>query len=94
MPRCSAGARSATTAEPPTNAEREPTLPELVARLSPVDLVIVEGYKHEPYPKIEVHRSGSHTPLLYPGDSHVVAVATCRALFACNDLAADAPGRR
>jgi len=38
--------------------------------------VIVEGYKAEPIPKIEVHRKASHTPLLFPEDAHVVAVAT------------------
>jgi molybdopterin-guanine dinucleotide biosynthesis protein B len=54
----------------------EPTLEEQLKLFKPCDVVIVEGYKHEPYPKIEVHRRGSHTPLLYPGDSHVVAVAT------------------
>ena len=37
--------------------EAEPTLRELVAHLSPVDLVIVEGFKTEKHPKIEVHRS-------------------------------------
>ena len=58
----------------------EPTLQEQLKMLSPCDLVIVEGYKREPIPKIEVHRSAGHTPLLHPDDPHVVAVATDEAL--------------
>ncbi len=54
----------------------EPALEEQLKHLSPCDLVIVEGYKSEPIAKIEVHRRASHTPLLYPEDPHVVAIAT------------------
>jgi molybdopterin-guanine dinucleotide biosynthesis adapter protein len=54
----------------------EPSLQEQLKVLSPCDLVIVEGYKKEPIPKIEVHRRAGHTPLLHPDDPHVVAVAT------------------
>ena len=54
----------------------EPSLQEQLKVLSPCDLVIVEGYKREPIPKIEVHRRAGHTPLLHPDDPHVVAVAT------------------
>jgi molybdopterin-guanine dinucleotide biosynthesis adapter protein len=54
----------------------EPTLQELLKHVSPCDLVIIEGYKGEPIPKIEVHRRAGHTPLLYPQDPQVVAVAT------------------
>ena len=54
----------------------EPTLQEQLKHFSPCDLVIVEGYKSEPIPKIEVHRKAGHTPLLYPEDPNVVAVAT------------------
>jgi molybdopterin-guanine dinucleotide biosynthesis protein B len=54
----------------------EPSLQEQLKHLSPCDLVIVEGYKAEPFAKIEVHRRSGHTPLLYPDDPHVVAVAT------------------
>jgi molybdopterin-guanine dinucleotide biosynthesis protein B len=54
----------------------EPTLKDLLARLSPVDLVIVEGYKRQPHPKLEVHRAGVDKPLLYPNDSWIVAVAS------------------
>jgi len=51
-------------------------LQEQLKHLSPCDLVIVEGYKTAPIPKIEVHRSACPTPLLYPDDPHVVAVVT------------------
>jgi molybdopterin-guanine dinucleotide biosynthesis protein B len=54
----------------------EPPLQEQLKHLSPCDLVIVEGYKSEAIPKIEVHRRAGHTPLLFPEDPHVVAVAT------------------
>src|SRR5215472_168401 len=55
---------------------REPHLPELLARLSRVDLVIVEGYKSEPHRKIEVHRAGNGKPLLFPRDPGVVGVVS------------------
>jgi molybdopterin-guanine dinucleotide biosynthesis protein B len=54
----------------------EPPLQEQLKQFSPCDLLIVEGYKSEPIPKIEVHRRLSHAPILYPDDPHVVAVAT------------------
>src|SRR5258706_13653325 len=54
----------------------EASLQEQVRLLSPCDLVIVEGYKSEAIPKIEVHRRASHTPLLYPEDPDVAAIAT------------------
>jgi molybdopterin-guanine dinucleotide biosynthesis protein B len=54
----------------------EPSLQEQLKHLSACDLVIVEGYKSEPIPKIEVHRREGHTPLIHPDDAHVVAVAT------------------
>lgn len=54
----------------------EPTLAEQLKHLSPCDLVLVEGYKKEPIPKIEVHRRDAMLPLLHPADAHVIAVAT------------------
>ena len=54
----------------------EPSLDELVARLSPVDVVIVEGYKRHPHPKLEVHRPSLGKPLLYPDDPYIVAIAS------------------
>lgn len=54
----------------------EPSLQEQLKLFGSCDLVIVEGYKKEPFPRVEVHRRSGHTPLLYPDDPHVVAVAT------------------
>jgi len=54
----------------------EPSLEEQLRRFAPCDLVIVEGYKNEPIPKIEVHRREWDAPLLYKTNAHVVAVAT------------------
>jgi molybdopterin-guanine dinucleotide biosynthesis protein B len=54
----------------------EPTLHELLALLSPVDLVIVEGYKAAAIPKIEVHRAAVGKPLLHTDDACIVAVAS------------------
>jgi molybdopterin-guanine dinucleotide biosynthesis protein B len=58
----------------------EPSLKELLVRLAPVDLVIVEGYKTHSHPKLEVHRACVGKPLLYPGDSWIVALASDRPL--------------
>ena len=56
--------------------EAEPTLDELCARLSPCDLVLIEGYKFSDIPKIEVRRSVTGHPPLYPDDAQIIAVAT------------------
>jgi molybdopterin-guanine dinucleotide biosynthesis adapter protein len=54
----------------------EPTLPELLAKLAPVDLVIVEGFKHGAHPKLEIYRAAVGKPPLHPDDPHIVAVAS------------------
>ena len=54
----------------------EASLDEQLKRLSPCDVVIVEGYKAAAIPKIEVHRRAADVPLLHPDDPHVVAVAS------------------
>jgi molybdopterin-guanine dinucleotide biosynthesis protein B len=54
----------------------EATLEELLARMSPVDLVLVEGYKEASHDKLEIWRAATGKPLLAPSDRHVVAVAT------------------
>ena len=54
----------------------EPSLHEQLKRFSPCDVVIVEGYKSEPIPKIEVHRRAARAPLLHLTDPHIVAIAT------------------
>ena len=52
----------------------EPSLSEVLARLSTADLVLIEGYKREPHPKIEVRASLEAEPLA-PGDPAIVAIA-------------------
>ena len=56
--------------------EPEPTLGMLLGKLSPVDLVLIEGYKREPHPKLEVYRAAVGKPLLHPDDPAIVAVAS------------------
>jgi molybdopterin-guanine dinucleotide biosynthesis protein B len=54
----------------------EPPLHDQLKRLSPCDIVLVEGYKSAAIPKIEVHRRAAGGPLLYPEDTNVIAVAS------------------
>jgi molybdopterin-guanine dinucleotide biosynthesis protein B len=54
----------------------EPPLEMLLGKLSAVDLVLVEGFKRAPHPKIEVHRHANGKPLLHPGNASVVAIAS------------------
>ncbi|WP_445489397.1 molybdopterin-guanine dinucleotide biosynthesis protein B [Rhodopseudomonas sp. RCAM05734] len=54
----------------------EPKLPELLTKLTPVDLVLVEGFKTDPHRKIEVHRAGNGKALLFPNDPAIVGVAS------------------
>jgi molybdopterin-guanine dinucleotide biosynthesis protein B len=56
--------------------EAEPTLEEQVARFSPCDLVLVEGFKRAPIPKLEIHRPAHGRPFLYPEDPNIVAIAS------------------
>lgn len=56
--------------------EPEPELSVLLERLSPCDLVLVEGFKRQPIPRIEIRRGGNLRPPLFPEDPHIVAVAT------------------
>lgn len=53
----------------------EPALPDLLGKLSDVDLVLIEGFKRENFPKLEIHRVVNGKPLLHPDDSWIVAVA-------------------
>lgn len=55
--------------------EPELDLDQLLSKLSPVDLVLVEGFKFDPHPKLEVHDPALGKPLLAPQDPHIVAVA-------------------
>jgi molybdopterin-guanine dinucleotide biosynthesis protein B len=55
----------------------EPSLYELVGHLSPCDLVLVEGFKREPIPKLEIHRAATAgAGLIFPHDPHIVGIAT------------------
>ncbi len=54
----------------------EPDLNQQLMHLSPCDLVLVEGFKHEHIPKIEVYRAAVGEPLLHPHDRNIVAVAS------------------
>lgn len=62
------------------NQGTEPALEELVATMTPVDLIMVEGFKRDAHPKLEVHRPAVGKPLIYPDDPHIVAVASDAAL--------------
>ena len=65
-------ARSALLVE---HRDGAPAFADLLARLPPCDLVLVEGWKREPIPKLEVHRAAAGKPWLFPDDPHVLAVA-------------------
>lgn len=56
--------------------EDEPSLSELLQKLAPVDLVLIEGYKRDSHPKVEAHRSVTGNPLIAPDDPTVRAVAS------------------
>jgi molybdopterin-guanine dinucleotide biosynthesis protein B len=58
-----------------SRGEEEPTLEQLLTRFSDCDLVLVEGFKTEPIPKLEVHRVANAKPPLYPQDKTVIALA-------------------
>ena len=60
----------------------ELTLAEALTRLSPCDLVLIEGYKRSPIPKLEIHRAALGKPLLHPADQNIVALATDRSAAA------------
>ena len=53
-----------------------PTLEDHLARFSPCDLVLVEGFKQEPIPKLEVHRQANGKPYIWPENPRIVAVAS------------------
>jgi len=56
----------------------EPCLADLIPRLNikKLDLILVEGFKHEVIPKIELYRSQLNKPLLHPDDNNIIAIAT------------------
>jgi molybdopterin-guanine dinucleotide biosynthesis protein B len=70
----SSGARWALMHE--LDGANELSMNEALARLSPCDLALVEGFKAAPFPKLEVWRASVGKPLLHPGDPHILAIAT------------------
>ncbi len=54
----------------------EPSIDELIVRMTPVDLLLVEGFKSHPHPKMEVHRPAVGKPLLQINDPAIIAVAS------------------
>ena len=70
----------------------EPPLEAQIARMAPCDLLLVEGYKHYPMPKLEIFREANGKPPLHPDDPHIVAIAADRQFasplpqFDLNDL--------
>jgi molybdopterin-guanine dinucleotide biosynthesis protein B len=54
----------------------EPSFDDQVKRMSPCDLLMVEGFKFAPISKLEVWRAATGEPLLHPNDPHIVAVAS------------------
>jgi molybdopterin-guanine dinucleotide biosynthesis protein B len=58
------------------NKDPEPALCQHLSKMSPVDLVLIEGYKTDPHPKIEVNRMSNGKPWLFPNDPAIVAIAS------------------
>ena len=59
-----------------SSGEEEGTLEDQIGRMSPCDLLLIEGYKYYPLPKLEIYRVANGKPLLHPQDEHIVALAT------------------
>lgn len=57
--------------------ESEPDLQDLLGYINPdnIDLVLVEGFKQWPFPKIELHRPALGKPLIFPDDDNIIAIA-------------------
>jgi molybdopterin-guanine dinucleotide biosynthesis protein MobB len=74
--------------------EEEPSLADLLAKLSPVDLVLIEGYKRDAHAKVEAFRAATGNPLIAQDDPTVKAVASDmplsldRPVFDLNDTVA------
>lgn len=54
----------------------EPDIDTQIARISPCDLLLIEGYKRHPFPKLEVYRAANAKTFLHPEDPHIVAIAS------------------
>ena len=62
----------------------EPSVEDLVALMTPVDLVIVEGFKRHAHPRLEVHRPSTGRPLICSEESEIVAVASDMKVTGCS----------
>ena len=62
---------------------REPTLAELMTHMTKVDLVLVEGFKSEDFPKLEVYRALVGKPLMFPEQKGIVGIASDQQLAGC-----------
>lgn len=80
--------RMAVITEFPT-PDDEPSLEEIISTLDPdkIDLILVEGYKHLAFPKIELHRVAVNKPYLYPEDPSIIAIACDAELLEPTDIA-------
>lgn len=56
--------------------EKEARLKDLLAKMAPVDIIIVEGFKSEPIDKIECFRAEARHPVIYPNDPRILAIAS------------------
>jgi len=67
---------------------QEPQLQEELARINQatLDLILVEGFRHEAFQKIELHRPSLGKPLLYPSDKNIIAIATDSELLEPTEL--------
>ncbi|MDH5485200.1 MAG: molybdopterin-guanine dinucleotide biosynthesis protein B [Gammaproteobacteria bacterium] len=68
--------------------EQEPQLDELLSYIKPgdIDLVLVEGFKQWPFPKIELHRPQLGKPLIFPDDDNIIAIAHDNTLSVTPDI--------
>ena len=66
-----------------TADENEASLDTLLTELAPSDIVLVEGFKNDPIPKIELRRAGLDSPALYKKNPHILAVATDSKITDC-----------
>lgn len=71
-----------------TGGEGDPVLQDMLNRMdqSHLDLIIVEGFKQESFPKIELHRPELNKPLLFPDDPDIIAIASNDASLYSTDL--------
>ncbi|HUU72377.1 MAG TPA: molybdopterin-guanine dinucleotide biosynthesis protein B [Burkholderiales bacterium] len=60
--------------------QAEPELPQQLRRMSPCDIVLVEGFKKQRIPKLEIHRLAHGAPFLYAGDPDILGIATDEAI--------------